>query len=919
MTNSYNQAALAARLRNIGLAVVLTGASALTAQAQLGYTVANSVNNTGTYTDLGTTGTVITTANTDDANSAATPIGFPFSYNGTVFNDFVLNTNGFIKLGATAPTGAAYTDGGQSIDNGPITGTENNLLLPFNQDLTAGTAGGTEYRVVTTGATPNRITTIQWKNVSDKARGTTGRQYANFSFQVKLYETTNTIQFVYGTATPGAAADENPKFVTVGIKGSGSTTGQVVLANKASMTPWAGSVFLDAQYTGNAHNVRSSVLPDPGRTYTFAIPVANDVATQVIYGYDRLVVPSGSPAVIRALVRNAGTTAVANFTVSLNITGANTLPGGPLTQTVNSLAIGATEVVTFPAVGLSATGNNTVTVTTSLTNDGNATNDGRSMNMETNATTSSYDTPNLGSAGVVFAGGVDVYYGAKFTLSAPRDIIGVKTYIGEAGASATSKTSVGETVYGVVIDATTGALLARSANYVITTADVGAAHTFNMTSPATVQAGDVIVGMARGAATSTINFYPYMVQTEDPTRPNTFYAGSTVTPAAPSLLFTGANNTYKLPYDMITAAPATCPTPTGITFTALPTSATFTFTGPSNATGYELVYGQTGFNPTTGGTTSPAFTTSPYTLSGLTGSTCYDVYIRAVCSATDRSTLAGPIAVCTPCTPPIITTYPYTQDFNTISTGQSLPCGITVNDTNNDANTWEPLATVPTQNNPALPIGNGGSGNAMVYFYNADGVTAANDWFFSPAMLMTAGRAYRVSFSLRSSGATYPEGLEVKYGAAATPAGQTTTIYTNTAIINPAYAAATGVTDITPNTTGTYYIGFHATSGANNFFLAVDDLTVTQVLASSAALTRALTVYPNPSASGQFNLEVRGANAAQGLNVEVTNMLGQTVYTGKAKDNFTNSLNLTSLASGIYTLKVKNGNEYSVQQISIVK
>ena len=76
------------------LPVALLPLLPLAAQAQtLNYTPGSAVNTAGTFTDLGTTGTVITTANTDDANSAAQPIGFTFSYNGTSFTQFVLSTN----------------------------------------------------------------------------------------------------------------------------------------------------------------------------------------------------------------------------------------------------------------------------------------------------------------------------------------------------------------------------------------------------------------------------------------------------------------------------------------------------------------------------------------------------------------------------------------------------------------------------------------------------------------------------------------------------------------------------------------------------------------------------------------------------------------------------------------------------------
>ena len=125
--------------------------------------------------------------------------------------------------------------------------------------------------------------------------------------------------------------------------------------------------------------------------------------------------------------------------------------------------------------------------------------------------------------------------------------------------------------------------------------------------------------------------------------------------------------------------------------------------------------------------------------------------------------------------------------------------------------------------------------------------------------------------------------------------------------------------DITP-AAGNFFVGFHAISLGNQGFLAVDDVVISVgPLATSEALKRAVGIFPNPSASGVFNVEIHGANAKQALAVEVTNMLGQRVYTGTAKDNFRSEVNLSTLAAGIYTLKVRNGEEYTMQQISIVK
>jgi hypothetical protein len=236
----------------------------------------------GTYTDLGTTGTAINTTNTDDANSSAQPIGFTFNYNGQSFTQFVLNTNGFLKLGSTAPSATAMflpetantpsTDPFQSAD--PV---DVNIIAPFNFDLTTG-VGGTGYRVTTTGTSPNRVCTIQWKNVSDKAN-VTPTQYTNFSFQVKLYETSGNIDFVYDAPTVSTATAA-VRYTQAGLKGSGFDDGQFVQASKTSATPWDAVTFANTiiNNTLNTLNFRNNVNPIAGTTYRFAptVPPSND-------------------------------------------------------------------------------------------------------------------------------------------------------------------------------------------------------------------------------------------------------------------------------------------------------------------------------------------------------------------------------------------------------------------------------------------------------------------------------------------------------------------------------------------------------------------------------------------------------------------------------------------------------------------
>ncbi|MCI1189332.1 T9SS type A sorting domain-containing protein [Hymenobacter sp. DH14] len=937
MKQEYTRSGLVSALRRVALAALLVG-GATTAQAQF-FTATNVVNKAGTYTDLGTTGTVISTPNFDDANSAVQTLPFTFTFGGTAFTEFVLNTNGFIKLGNVAPVAPFFsTYAQQAYTGGPLnTTSQTNLILPFNTDLEGG-ASTPEYRMATTGTAPNRVVTIQWKNVSDKTRaaaaagGTIDKQLANFSFQVKLYESNSGVDFVYDAAVP-SVNPTNASFVVVGLKGSSTATARVITAVKPSNNAWSSTTFQQGVYASgaNAHNVRNTpivaggvTLPDAGRTYSFIIPTPTDAAAQLIYGYSQLAVPAGQPVTLRGLVRNAGTADLTNVSVTLSVSGANTYTS-PAT-TVATLAVGTTAVVTFTGVPVPATGNNTVTLTVDVAGDLSTSNNSTSMVMVTNPTLLSITTPGAGSSGFVLAQADDIYRGVKYTLNAPASVTSVRTIISSAGTTAgSSKSTEGESLYAVVVNATTGAILGRSANYVVTAADINAPHTFVLTSPVALPAGDFIVGMVGLASTGADPYFPYYTQNEDPSRPNAFFAGTISSPIVPvALLDTAPDNTLKLVFDAELVATTGCPAPTSISVTGTTTTASVAFTGATGGTGYQIVYGPTGFNPASAGTTTATFTSGPGAVTGLTASTCYDFYVRTVCGTTGQSTVAGPINFCTPCVAPTISTFPYAQNFDAVNTGQSLPCGITVTDSNNDGFTWRARATVDA----SLATGNisRSNPNAMVYSYNNVGPTptvGADDWFFTPGLTLSNSQRYRVSFYYRTAGQGLSERLEVKYGAAATPAGQTTTLYTNNNITATTYqlannASTPAVADITP-ANGTFYVGFHATSLANQGFLAIDDLTITaSPLATSEALKRAVSVFPNPSNSGQFNLEIHGANTAT-LAVEVTNLLGQRVYTGTAKDNLRTVVDLSNLTSGIYSLKVRNGEEFTMQQISIVK
>jgi hypothetical protein len=724
---------------------------------------------------------------------------------------------------------------------------------------------------------------------------------------------------------------------------------------------------------------------------------AQDASVLTLHTLGKLATPSSLPHAVSAAIRNAGTSALTNQSVTLTVTGANTFTS---TKTIATLAVGATSVVTFdPYPATLALGTNTVTV--SVPTDANNTNNTQTYEQQVTTTritqvdvTKPYVVTGVGVSSSTPGGAL----ATKFTTSQPVTLNEARITFVNAGTAGT--------LYQVQVfnaagaGGTPGTALYTSPTQtrptiIGTTGQLGFA---TVSLPSVAVTGTYYlaireVGTATGAAANVGIAY----QLEDPLRASTSYYqiadGGAWTDVGTTTLKT------RLAIEVNLGGAATCAYPTNVAVSNLTTtSATVAFTAPSGVTSFSLIYGPYGFSPATGGTVlpvtaspviinglapntryqvyvrsncggtagqsilsdqvtfstiatclpptavtvsgitsttatvtlagptngtgfiywvvprgAPAPTTggttvtgSPISLTGLASSTNYDFYIRANCGSTDRSTLVGPIAFATACVNPVVTA-PYLENFDGVAVN-TLPCGITVLDANTDARTWAVTADAT-----------GSAPNAMRYTYSSN--NPADDWFFTPPVAVQAGRRYQLQFKYRAQSAVFPEGLEVTFGATATPAGQTTTLFRNTNIINATYVTATPgqaagqVAPIVAPTSGNYYIGFHAISSVDQFYLWVDDVSISQVLATnSPEFDRAISVYPNPS-TGVFMLATSTKGAMQ---VEVTNLLGQLVHTASLVNNRDQQpVDLSKLAAGIYHMKVKNGDEYTLRKLVI--
>jgi len=234
----------------------------------------------GTYSSVVTDSSSLIEENSfEDTDDGYLTVNLPFtfSYDNVDYSDINISTNGDASFGSIS--GASYyneilflydpsDDGGRvsqrnriskselkskrsqrvSTISGISTNVQVNILAPWFNDLAD--RDSSRIDTVTTGESPNRIYTIQYSNYPDNYNSESSTSRLNF--QIKLYETSNIIEFVYGD--------------TVGplYQGTGASVGICGVHNADSTD------FIDAT-TGSTTEGNANVLefPASGTIYRF--------------------------------------------------------------------------------------------------------------------------------------------------------------------------------------------------------------------------------------------------------------------------------------------------------------------------------------------------------------------------------------------------------------------------------------------------------------------------------------------------------------------------------------------------------------------------------------------------------------------------------------------------------------------------
>ncbi len=222
-----------------------------------------STNTTGSLTvdansnaiDMTSGITALVGASSDQGVSALTNIGFTFALMGNTYTQFSASANGIMQLGSVVVSGSTYVASGGT--------TTSPKFSACGADAATSSTGSITSKLI--GTAPNRCLVVQWTDMALYYGNTT----ADGTFQVRLYETSGKIEFVYGKMIVGASTYTS-NFST-GF--STNTTANNLACITTSTNTVSTSTFTANAYAANTAvpNLNSSA-DGSRRVYTFTPP-----------------------------------------------------------------------------------------------------------------------------------------------------------------------------------------------------------------------------------------------------------------------------------------------------------------------------------------------------------------------------------------------------------------------------------------------------------------------------------------------------------------------------------------------------------------------------------------------------------------------------------------------------------------------
>jgi len=161
----------------------------------------------------------------EDEGFATIPIGFTFKYNDESYTQANVDVNGFITLGSTLDVFYNYQYFRNNLATAPAY-NKRPIIAAFWDDLLLPDTSHLVYK--TTGHAPFRVFTVEWK----KAKWVYESLAPVLSIELKLYETTNIIEFHY--KDEGSLPDPRYSYASIGITSAYANRDFISLQNTSS-------------------------------------------------------------------------------------------------------------------------------------------------------------------------------------------------------------------------------------------------------------------------------------------------------------------------------------------------------------------------------------------------------------------------------------------------------------------------------------------------------------------------------------------------------------------------------------------------------------------------------------------------------------------------------------------------------------
>lgn len=215
----------------------------------------------GAYVPLGAGAQRVTALETDEALVRSIPLGFIFASSGYYFTSVDLSSNGWLAFGAYPN----YNADPVSFPYLHATGTWTAAPLWANLSGQGGTAS---YQ--TTGVAPNRVFVVEWRDW----RWDRLASQAVVSFQVRLYEGSNRIEFAYAAGPGTISQAANDARAVIGLLGMANTAGTRILLSDAGLAPALNAPTQAPILVRPATGQLYSFTPTPNTLPPCPVPVA---------------------------------------------------------------------------------------------------------------------------------------------------------------------------------------------------------------------------------------------------------------------------------------------------------------------------------------------------------------------------------------------------------------------------------------------------------------------------------------------------------------------------------------------------------------------------------------------------------------------------------------------------------------------